>query len=391
MSSPPPQYDDPFSDGRASLLQSLAVLATVGEAAARFAVTNVHHRATRIERRARAVALADQVQAEARADEGAAARALIGRAFDSQWLGRAGSADVAGLWRTAALYAATGDAQARQALRLAEARLREIHPLLMEAYVRHRAAGLNLADAMRAAVWDLWRHLQQPRTRPHPGKGPGITAHLDDALRGAVGSEVARLADGVDPDLVDGLARRARATGRAPAADAATRLSEAARRLRAEAQLGGYVTGTATIRRGVNHPSDYQRPPTAITASTEEVPVRSASAGLGFAADALDQAAAQARAHQAEAAHLDGLADQQHRAATIDSGQADLPATPGNEHHDGLDSGHRHHGLADQHAAAAEQQARLGRAFRPLTVVDPATGVPPTPTMRPSQRRGRTR
>ena len=98
----------------------------------------------------------------------------------------------------------------------------------------------------------------------------------------------------------DGLARRARTTGRAPAADAATRLANGARRLRAEAQLGGPVTGTTTIRRGVNHPSDQLRPPSVVDASTEDVPVRSASAGLGSAADALDRAAGQARAHQVE-------------------------------------------------------------------------------------------
>ena len=413
----PHQHDDPFGEARGQLLQALAVLTTIGEAAARYAVAGVHNRAARAERQAQAAQLeaagnqrADQLDAAARAESDKAARQLINKAFDEHGLSKANIFDTAELWRTATMHASTGDPRAREAMRLAEGRLRHLNPILMDAYTRHRGAGMNLAEAMRAAAHDVWQHETRTHFRAHGNTGDPtpavrpapkvIGADPDprgraavDELDAAVRTEVARLADGVDPELLDRVQRQWRGAGHAPAADAASLLAATARHLRAQAQLGGPTTATTTVRRGINHPTSHLRPPAEIAHDTAQVPVRTALAGYQLAADGLDRAAAQALTGQAEAAHLSGLADQNQRAAAIDAGSPDLPATTADEHRDALASGRVRRGVAEHQHATADQQRRLGRAFPPLTNVYPTLSAGPGPGGQntPTQRKGPTR
>ena len=177
------------------------------------------------------------------------------QAFDRRWLDRAGIHEVAQVWRTAAMYAASGDERAAQAMRRVHERLRVLHPGLMDAYDRHRAAGVNLAAAMQAAVHDVWtaeaRQRGTSRARPHGNTGdpqPALRAgangraigtgpdpfgmRLADELDAAVRAEIARLAVDVNPELLDRVQRQWRSAGHAPAADAATLLAQFARDLR---------------------------------------------------------------------------------------------------------------------------------------------------------------
>jgi hypothetical protein len=220
----PQQHDDPLGEARGQLLQALAVLTTVGEAAARYAAAGAHNRAARTERRADAARLeadgrrrADRLADTTRTHQDSADRRLIDKAFQEQWLGKAGIRGAAELWRTAAMRAATGDTRSREAMRLAEGRLRQLHPILMDAYARHRAGGMDLTDAMRAAAHDVWQHERSTRARSHAdtpyarpaskriGTGPdpnGLAAA--DELDAAVAAEVRRLAADVDPELTLG-------------------------------------------------------------------------------------------------------------------------------------------------------------------------------------------
>jgi hypothetical protein len=116
----PQQHEDPLAEGRGQLLQALAVLTTVGEAAARYAAAGAQNRAARKERQAQAARLeatgaqrAERLTATARAEADRAARQLVDNAFDQQWLSKANIGDTAELWRTAATFAATGDTRAR--------------------------------------------------------------------------------------------------------------------------------------------------------------------------------------------------------------------------------------------------------------------------------------
>jgi hypothetical protein len=413
VTSPPPQHDDPLGEGRAQLLQALAVLTTVGEAAARYAVAAAHTRASKAERADRIGQLADRadrLDTAALAAQDRATRRLIDKAYDEVWLNKANIYDTAGLWRAAAMRASTGDAHALRAMRLAEQHLHKLNPILIDAYHRHRAAGKNLVEAMHAAVGEVWQHEKQTRARPHGAKADNQSAlratppalgdrpdpngqRLVDELEAAVRAEVARLADGVDPELLDRLQRQWRSAGHAPAADAASLLATAARQLRADAaqaRLDGPIAGTATIRRGTNHPSSYERPPATLDHELSDVPVHGDATGPEIVAQGLERAADEVRTHRAAASHLSGLSDQQTRASVIESDSIDVPATPVDEHHVGLDSGNRRQGAAECQRADAEQQRRLGRAFPPLTTLSPNPVHTPTVAM-PTPRRGRTR
>jgi hypothetical protein len=409
----PQQHDDPLGEARGQMLQALAVLTTVAESAARFAVSGAQSRAAKAERQANAARVAaagheqaDRAIAAARTTEDRAARRLMDRAFDEKWMNKASFAQTAELWRTAAMYGGGGDPRARQAMRRAEDRLRHLNPDLMDAYARHRAAGMNLADAMRAAARDLWQGEARPHGNaddPHPAlraNGPAIGAVPDpdgvrmvDALEAATRAEVARLADGIDLELLDQLQRQWRGAGHAPAADAASLLAQAARQLRAESQLGPPVPGTVPVRRGVNHPSDRKNPPPTITHDTVDVPTRTNQAGYELAADGMDRAAQAIRAGQAAERHLSGLADQQQRAGTVDRGVPDLPGTPPDEHRDAMASGRLHHITAEHDQAGADQQRRLGQAFPQLGAVRPTFSATPAHTNPPTspKRRGQTR
>jgi hypothetical protein len=365
----PQQHDDPFGDARSQMIQALAVLTTVGEAAARWAVAGAQNRAQRAEQALRAQRLqddaaqqADRATAQAQAEADQAARALMDQAFDRRWLDRAGIHEVAQVWRTAAMYAASGDERATQAMRRAHERLRVLHPGLMDAYDRHRAAGMNLASAMQAAVHEVWtaeaRHRGAGRARPHGATGdpdPRLRAgangraiasapdpfgmRLADELDAAVRAEIARLAIDVNPELLDRVQRQWRSAGHAPAADAATLLAQFARDLR------------------------------------------------GFAPDVV-VAELEAAAHRAAADALTTRANAADRAGQFDRATPDDPTTAPDEHQAGVATATGRHSGAEHERAGADQQARLGRAFPPLRRIDPSTR--PTPAAAPAAQPGRT-
>jgi hypothetical protein len=416
-----PQHDDPFGEASGKVLQALAVLTTVGESAARFAASGAQNRAAKAERKANAERVADAARqqadraaARAHAVQERADRQFMDKAFDKDWLANADIHETATLWRTAAMYSMSGDKRATEARHRAQERLRDLNPGLMDAFARHRAAGMNLADAMRAAAHDVWQHQTRTDTtssaRPHGNTGDparslgpsrrGVGAapdpdglHMVDELEAATRAEVARLAERVDPELLDGLQRQWRSAGHAPAADAAALLANAARQLRAESQLTDPATTTTTLGHGANHPPEPNvGPRLPITHDTVDVPVRTNLAGLEIAAQGLDRAAEAVRAGQAAEQHLTGLADQQQRAGAVDSGVPDLPSTPANEHQDAMASSRLHRGGGEHDRAGADQQQRLGRAFPPLrTVTPPFSAAPIATNPSTTQRKGRTR
>ena len=180
--------------------------------------------------------------------------------------------DAADLWRTAAMYATSGDIRAREAMRRAEQRLRQLNPHLVAAYQRHRTAGRNLADAMRAAACELWerdvRARGAGRARPHGNTGeppPALRRGANgravgnmpdpagrravDEMEAATRAEAARLAQGIDPEMLDRVQRQWRSAGHAPAADAAALLAQAARALRTVAPVVAADELKATAKR----------------------------------------------------------------------------------------------------------------------------------------------
>jgi hypothetical protein len=245
-------------------------------------------------------------------------------------------------------------------------------------------------------------HHRPARTEaPRPGLPRPVSARFPtptgcvvlDELEAATRAEVARLAAGVDLEVLDGLQRQWRSTGRARAADAAALLADAARHLRAEGQLAGPATTTATVRQGPNHPSvPNVGDPLPITYDTVDVPVRASLAAYEFAAQGLDWAADAVRAGQAAERHLSGLADQQQRAGAVDSGVPDVRSTPVNERQDAMASSRLHHGGGEHDRAGADQQQRLSRAFTPLGTINPTFSAAPAATNPPTtQRKGRIR
>ena len=312
------------------------------------------------------------------------------------------------------MYAMGGDRRAAEVMRRAQDRLATLNPGLVEAYNRHRGAGMNIADAMRSAAHDVWQHQTRPTTapaRPHGNTGDPPAAltsgpraigatpdpagqRLVDELEAATRAEVTRLAADVHPDVLDRLQRQWRSAGHAPAADAAALLAKAARQLRADSVLSGPVTGNAAMRRGVNHADDADHPTKDVSADTVDVPIRTTLAAYEVAAQGFDRAADAVRAGQAAERHLTGLADQQHRGAAVDQGLPDLPATATDEHREGLATGHVRRGRAEHDLAAADQQRRLGRAFRPLSTLSLDFSHSPSPMMSQpasARRRGSTR
>lgn len=354
-----PQHDDPFGEARQQILQSLAVAATVGEAAARWAAVGIQQRATNTQRQTAvdaATAAADQVAHDTQQQQD---RHLIDHGL-TDWLSHASMADTVRLWRTATIHAAAGDTRASQAATLAQQRLRLINQPLMDAYDRHRGAGMGQAEAMKVAAYDMWTaqthtHGQSPAgARPHgtreaeqlPGGAngrsldPGGTA-LDD-LDAAVRAEAGRLAAHINPEALDRLQRQWRAAGMTPAADAARLLTQVAQ----------------------------------AAAASGAMP-RVAADGL--------------------AASLTARAETERRAAELDTAQPDNPATPAmNEHHDGQNRARVHTDLADADLAAAADRQRtlMNQTFPPLTTVAKTPGhnaAKQPATNAPTPRRPRTR
>ena len=389
MTGPQQQHDDPFGESRAQLVQALAVLATVSEAVARWAAVGMQRRAEQQAQAERAALVsatareqAEQLARQAELEQDRADRQYIAQAFDEAWLDQADLTETARLWRTATLRAAGGDEWASEAMARAEQRLRQLRPNLMAFYDQFRAEGRTPAEAMRAAAYGVWMQADNstlgPRARPHPGRQPqGLSAGANgralgagglvlDDLDAAVRREVADLADGVDPEILDQLQRQWRSAGLVPPADAAGLLAEHARQLRSEAARSGTVTGTTTVRVGtrLDEPDEEGR-----WYRTEEVPVRSTAAGPTIAADTIDRTVDAARAAAAQAAHLAGFAQQERGQATRVAGTPDLAATVVDEHRDGLDRASVTYGAADLDALRAAQANRLSRTFPQLTVV----------------------
>jgi hypothetical protein len=288
---------------------------------------------------------------------------------------------LANLWRTAALTAMSGDRRAGEAMRRAQNRLAQLNPGLMDAFHRHRAEGSNLADAMRAAGQDVWQH--QTRTPRAPVEGGGGTEDSPDSLPVVGGNmpaagvelgvaariEVARLAAGVDPAVLDALQRQWRSTGHAPAADAAARLAHA----------------TAPPR-----PAS----PPASPAADQAEPMHAVQAETVLAVYESERAAETIQIGLAEQRRLAGDAEQATRRALVDQGQHDLPVTAADEHRDAKAIGAVRRGRAEHDQAEAAQQRRLGQAFRPLEPLTPQFSHAPTPPPAPAaatRRRGMTR
>jgi hypothetical protein len=392
MTTPQQQHDDPHGEARAQLMQALAVGATVGEAAARWAAVGMQRRAEQLGQAERAAlasdaarAQAEQLARQAELELDRAERQYIAQAFDEAWLDNVDLTEAAQLWRASTLRAATGDDWARQAMARAEQRLRNLRPNLMAFYDGLRSEGKNPAEAMRAAAYGVWAQADDstlgPRARPQAGReqaalragangralGPGRSI-LDD-LDAAVRREAAALADGVAPELLDQLQRQWRSAGLVPPADAAGLLAEHARQMRTVAARSGPVAGATTIRIGTrfDSPDEHGR-----WHRTEEVPVRSTSAGLAIVADQIDRRVAAARAAESQAVQLSGFAQDEYGQANRVGGTPDLAATPVDEHRQGLARAHVTYGAADLDALHAAQAERLARAFPPLTVVQAA-------------------
>lgn len=357
-----PQHDDPVGEARAQLLQGLAVLSTVGEAGARWVAVGMQKRAADAEAAAKRDEAARAAQQEAddlQEQEQRAGRERIERGL-TDWLEHADLADTARLWRTAAVYAAAGNPDAKVAVGLAQDRMRRIHPPFMAAYDRLRADGVPEVDAMRRAareVWETEAHNYRPphaNGRPQPGRepeqlaagangrslpgGPGMLDDLDRAVR----EEAGRLAEHISPEALNALQVSWRNAGNVPAADAAGLLAQ-------------------------------------------------------YAQDAAERGAMPRTAADALAASLRQRGDREAEAASRESGQADLPDTATvDEHTDGqrAATADRDAAAHDQAtAAAAAQQDGMRAAFpgppRPGAIV--AGKRPATVVAGPAQTQARGR
>lgn len=330
MTQPP--HEDPFDEAKQRSLQSLSVLATIGEAAARFAAVGIQRKAADQERAAGRKQAADAAGQEARrlADAARKDRAKIAAQFDGSWIKTATFKEAAETWRSAMVYAAAGDPVAQKAAGLALDRLGELHPQWRRAYDRHRRAGHPAPDAARAAareVWEAesdWVRSQAGAARPHGGadrdelrvgaNGRALPAggQVIDDLDAAVRAETVKLLGDVSPEALDRVQRRMRASGRVPAADPIG----LARQYIAEARAAGVI-------------------PAVVADSADE--------------DLLARAAEErARARAA-------------------AGAADNPTTPIDEYADGQVTAAHQYGAADRDAAAA-QQARMAMTYQPLVV-----------------------
>jgi hypothetical protein len=160
------EHPDIAAETTARLGQGLAVLATLGEAAARLAAeeTRRRERADEIRgqrdqaRRASAIE-ADQLARQAAQLRTDADRRLMAKVDDPDWLRRASLIDLAKVWRTARTRE-TEFPDARTAAERVEGRLREIYLRPMDLYDQAVSAGTPRAEAMRMAAE------QMARTRP---------------------------------------------------------------------------------------------------------------------------------------------------------------------------------------------------------------------------------
>lgn len=296
----PQQYDDPMGEARQQILQGLATAATVLEAGARWAAVGIQNKAAEKEREAGRdqAAAAAQQQAERLANRVRADREKMAASLDGEWLTtKATFSEAAAVWRTATLHAVNGDPVAQKAAGFAADRLRQLHPDLMDAYDRHRAAGMPVHEAMRTAASSVWeteaRNYRPPQSngQPHgmgertpigkdgpaalPAGGWRVINDLDAAVR----AEAGQLMEHVSVEALDELQRSWRAAGKAPAADAVGLLKQyttqemAAGRLQpvvADA-MAAHLDGVAAHNRreGVQAAGAADNPNTAVDEHTE--------------------------------------------------------------------------------------------------------------------------
>jgi hypothetical protein len=205
------QHADISSEVGQRVGQGLAVLATLGEAAARLAAEEIR----RTERRREQADADDQRREQAAvrlrehsdrlAQHAAEQRALhdrqvIAQAADPDWLARADLLDLARVWRTARVREDEFPT-ARGAAEAVEERLRQMYPRPMDRYDDAVRAGTPRAEAMRAAAAEMAR---TPVMRPHGGGragalGPSPDPAWDTAYTAALSYEQIQLATGVDP------------------------------------------------------------------------------------------------------------------------------------------------------------------------------------------------
>ncbi|MFI5845820.1 hypothetical protein ACIA8K_39555 [Catenuloplanes sp. NPDC051500] len=225
------QHPDYLADTGQRLGQSLAVLATLGEAAARLAAVEIRRRQwreaqddRRRERHGQQPAGEGTPRPSPTSPETEARNAarrdrrLIARALDAQWLAAADLYDLAITWRTARLREPQFE-EARGVASLVEDRLREFYPRPMRGYDEAVADGMPRPQAMRAAVEEMAR---TPVMRAHGGRrsaaispGSGVTVTPDE-LDAAIRNERARLAAGLTDEVYRDL-HRLGAAGRAAA------------------------------------------------------------------------------------------------------------------------------------------------------------------------------
>jgi len=201
------QHPDVVAEVGQRLGQGLAVLATLGEAAARLAAEEMRRKEQREEAAEKVRAARDKQQAADRLAQHAARRReaqrdrrLIAQTLDSDWLARADLHDLATVWRAARLREGEFP-EARAAAEQVEERLREMYPRPMDLYDQAVAAGASRAAAMRVAAQEM-AHTRP--ARPHGGRrsaviGPGPEPVGSDGFDAAVRQERARLADGAPP------------------------------------------------------------------------------------------------------------------------------------------------------------------------------------------------
>jgi len=192
--------------------QAVAVLSTLGEAAARLAAEEMRRRerleekaeqqrqaeVKQQERAAAAAAQADDLARHAARQRANHDRRVIAQSLDPEWMDRADLLDLANLWRTARVRE-NEFPEARAAAETVEDRLREWYTRPMDLYDQAVRAGTPRAEAMRDAAAEMAR---TPVSRAQPGRRDAALPAgvvLDEAtVAAAMSDERIRLATGVD-------------------------------------------------------------------------------------------------------------------------------------------------------------------------------------------------
>lgn len=209
------QHADMSSEVGQRLGQGLAVLATLGEAAARLAAEEMRRKERRAEAAERqredaekrekaatkAAAQADELARHAAAQRARADRRVVAQGLDPDFLARADLLDMATVWRTARLRE-NEFPEARGAAEAVEDRLREMWPRPMDLYDEAVRRGVPRNEAMAAAAAHM---ANTPPSRAHGGGRAGAieqgpqTPVGSDVFTAAVTDEQIRLSTGVDP------------------------------------------------------------------------------------------------------------------------------------------------------------------------------------------------